>query len=164
GRATFEHVHPDDVPLVRLAFADALAQPALPVKAEFRVRTADGRWVWVEAVGTNHLDNPAVGGVVVNIRDVTERREVEDRLREAGALLEMTGRLARIGGWEYITPADRLTWSEQTYRIHEVSPVEFGPSLASAIDFFAPDARYIIRAAIEKATATSEGWDLVLEF
>ena len=83
GRSTFEHVHPDDLEQVRTAFAHCLAHPGVTAKAEFRVRTADDRWVWLEAIGASHLDNPAVPGVVVNIRDVTERRETEDRLRDA---------------------------------------------------------------------------------
>jgi PAS domain S-box-containing protein len=72
GRSTFENVHPDDRTLVQLTFADTLAHPGLPTKAEFRIQRTDGRWVWLEALATNHLDNPAVAGVVVNIRDVTD--------------------------------------------------------------------------------------------
>ncbi|MBA4067000.1 MAG: hypothetical protein C0501_25480 [Isosphaera sp.] len=164
GGDPFANVHPDDLPLARLVFADVLAHPGVPTRVELRFRTAAGGWVWLEVIGTNFLDRPGVGGVVVNARDVTERRAVETRLREARALLEATGRLARIGGWEYVVPEDRLTWSEQTYRIHEVSPAEFTPTVAAAVDFYAPEARPVIRAAVERAAATGEGWDLVLGF
>ena len=164
GRSTFEHVHPDDLEQVRTAFAHCLAHPGVTAKAEFRVRTADDRWVWLEAIGASHLDNPAVPGVVVNIRDVTERRETEDRLRDAHGLLEATGRLARIGGWEYIIPDDRLVWSEQTYRIHGVTPGQYTPTVADAINFYAPEARPIIREAIERGMGSGAAWNLVLPF
>jgi diguanylate cyclase (GGDEF)-like protein/PAS domain S-box-containing protein len=49
--------------------------------AEYRVRHADGSWRWLEATAKNLLDDPAVGGVVVNYRDVTERRTLEEQLR-----------------------------------------------------------------------------------
>ncbi|MBA4188669.1 MAG: hypothetical protein C0467_11780 [Planctomycetaceae bacterium] len=164
GISTFSHVHPEDITLVQLTFADTLAHPGLPTKAEFRVQTTDGRWIWLEALATNHLEDPAVAGVVVNIRDITERRQVEAQFQETRALLEATGTLARIGGWEYIIPDNRLTWSQQTYRIHEVSPLEYTPSVASAIEFYAPEARPLIRGAFDHALATGEGWDLVLPF
>jgi PAS domain S-box-containing protein len=164
GASAFEYVHPDDLALARLAFADCLAHPTLATRAEFRVRTADGRWVWLEALGTNHLGNPAVAGVVLNVRDVTERRETDNRLRKARELLESTGRLARIGGWEYVIPEDRLVWSEQTYRIHGVTPVAYTPTVADAIDFYAPEARPVIRAAVERGMTTGEPWNLTLPF
>ena len=164
GRPTFEHVHPDDLELVQQAFADCLARPRASARAEFRVTTADGRWVWLEALGTNYLDNAAVAGLVVNVRDVTERRNAEDRLEEARELLELSGRLARIGGWEYVIPEDRLIWSQQTYRIHDVTPGAYTPTVGDAIDFYAPEARPVIRAAIERGMTTGEPWNLVLAF
>ncbi|WP_439621974.1 PAS domain S-box protein [Gemmata sp.] len=164
GRSTFENVHPDDRTLVQLTFADTLAHPGLPTKAEFRIQRTDGRWVWLEALATNHLDNPAVAGVVVNIRDVTDRREVEAQFRETRALLETTAGLARIGGWEYHIPENRITWSQQTYRIHELSPFEYAPHPDNSLDFYAPEGREVMREMGARAAATGEGWDVVLPF
>jgi diguanylate cyclase (GGDEF)-like protein/PAS domain S-box-containing protein len=52
-------------------------------KAEYRFRHKDGSWRWMESIGTYPVDDPAVGGVVITSRDVTERKEAEDKLREA---------------------------------------------------------------------------------
>jgi len=164
GKSTFSHVHPEDLTLVQLTFADTLAHPGLPTKAEFRVQHVDGRWVWLEALAANHLSDPAVAGIVINIRDITERREVEIQFRDTRALLEATGRLARIGGWEYIIAENRLIWSEQTYRIHELSPSEYTPDPATALDFYEPEGRELVRQAGIKAIETGERWDLVLPF
>ena len=46
-----------------------------------RVRRGDNEWTWVEAAATNRLDVPGIDGIVVNARDVTERRLVEEQLR-----------------------------------------------------------------------------------
>jgi diguanylate cyclase (GGDEF)-like protein/PAS domain S-box-containing protein len=51
-------------------------------KAEYRFRHKDGSWRWMESVGTNLLDDPAVEGVVITSRDFTERKEAEEALKE----------------------------------------------------------------------------------
>jgi diguanylate cyclase (GGDEF)-like protein/PAS domain S-box-containing protein len=81
GRSAFELVHPDDVAHVVEAFL-SIAEPGSTACVEFRMLHTDGSWRRVEAVGMNRLDEPAVRGVVVNTRDVTERSEAEAALRE----------------------------------------------------------------------------------
>src|SRR5438067_11681680 len=70
----FEAVaHPDDRPALREAFRRFLAgESEAPV--ECRLPLADGSWRTVEAVGTNLLREPAVGGVMIDFRDVTARK------------------------------------------------------------------------------------------
>jgi diguanylate cyclase (GGDEF)-like protein/PAS domain S-box-containing protein len=79
-----DYVHPDDLPHVLERTDAALSEGGTTTnKAEYRFRHADGSWRWVESVGTYLLDDPAVGGVVVTTRDITDRKEAEERLREA---------------------------------------------------------------------------------
>ena len=63
--------------------------------------------------------------------DIAACAATEGKLRAARALLESTGRMARIGGWEYVIPDHRLVWSEQTYRIHRHHPGGFTPTVAA---------------------------------
>jgi diguanylate cyclase (GGDEF)-like protein/PAS domain S-box-containing protein len=79
-----DHVHPDDLGRVIEETEKALAQGGVATnEAEYRFRHANGTWRWMESEGTYLLDDPAVGGVVVNSRDITERKEADERLREA---------------------------------------------------------------------------------
>jgi diguanylate cyclase (GGDEF)-like protein/PAS domain S-box-containing protein len=79
-----DQVHPDDLPHVLEETEKALSAGGVATnKAEYRFLHKDGSWRWMESVGTYLLDDPAVGGVVVTSRDVTERKEAEDNLREA---------------------------------------------------------------------------------
>jgi diguanylate cyclase (GGDEF)-like protein/PAS domain S-box-containing protein len=79
-----DYVHPDDLPHVLQRTEEALSKGGTTSNtAEYRFRHADGSWRWVESVGTYLLDDPAVGGVVVTTRDITDRKEAEERLREA---------------------------------------------------------------------------------
>ena len=74
-------VHPEDADWMRAALSRLAADPSGTHSGEVRVRHADGRWRWLEVVGSNLLTDPEVGGIVLNCRDVTERRELEDQLR-----------------------------------------------------------------------------------
>src|SRR5918995_1331672 len=79
-----DHVYPDDLPHLLEETERAMAEgKATSNRAEYRFRHADGSWRWVESVGTYLLDDPAVRGVVVTSRDVTERKEAEEKLRQA---------------------------------------------------------------------------------
>jgi PAS domain S-box-containing protein len=93
GRAFLEFVHPDDVEDVAAAFAELLGG-AEKARREARVRRRDGGWLWVEATATNRLEDPRVNGVVLNVRDVSERMHVLDALR---AQVRRQEAIARLG-------------------------------------------------------------------
>jgi PAS domain S-box-containing protein len=81
-RNIFDFVHSEDMERCRALFAAALATPGGRVAAEARLRHKDGSWREIEAVGVNRLKDASVRAVVVNARDVTDRRRAE-RLQQA---------------------------------------------------------------------------------
>lgn len=94
-------------------------------------------------------------------RQLESASALEQKLRASELLLERTGRLAGVGGWELDLRTNEVTWSDQTCRIHNVPP-GFQPSLDEAVNFYDPAARPLIEAALRKAIAGGEGWDLQL--
>jgi PAS domain S-box-containing protein len=88
GQSGFDLVHPDDVGPTQAVLAELTKQPGGTMTTQVRIRHKDGSWRWVEAVGTNLLAEPAVGAVVVNYRDVTERKRAEHELRQQRQWLE----------------------------------------------------------------------------
>ncbi len=87
GDPFMDYIHPDDREHVGQVFAAILAAPRQPHSVETRIRHADGRWRWVDAVGVNLLDDPAVGAVVGNFRDVTERKLAQEAEVSRAAML-----------------------------------------------------------------------------
>ena len=84
GVGVTDLVHPGDLGVLEARAAEVVARPGMSPAAEARVAHAKGGWRHMEIVATNLLGNPAVAGVVVNARDVTERVEVAAQLERAG--------------------------------------------------------------------------------
>ena len=80
GKSPFEMVHPDDLSDLRELFITGSRQPDFMVTREFRLRHKDGSWRIHEATAHNLLHDPAVRGIVVNSRDVTDRKRLERRM------------------------------------------------------------------------------------
>jgi PAS domain S-box-containing protein len=87
GRSTFDLIHPDDVAGVQEIIAREIRTPGTSARLEFRVRHRDGSWRFLEAVARNLLPNPAVAGIVVNSRDITDHKHAEEALRRNEAEL-----------------------------------------------------------------------------
>ena len=83
GESGFREVHPDDREGTAAALAKAVSQPGVPVVYSLRAHHKNGSWRWVENVGTSFLGDPSIAAVVVNSRDVTESRAMENQIRQA---------------------------------------------------------------------------------
>jgi diguanylate cyclase (GGDEF)-like protein/PAS domain S-box-containing protein len=92
----FEVVHPDDLAEAAASFQKLLNSDNVSDLIEMRVRHADGTYHWIEAVANNLLDDPAIGGIVVNVRDVTERKRAEEELARQAMSDSLTGLANRI--------------------------------------------------------------------
>ncbi|MFO0884367.1 MAG: CHASE domain-containing protein [Pirellulales bacterium] len=106
-----------------------------------------------------HDNHGNLNGFMAIESDISERRKAEEQVRSAVAMLSRTGAMAHVGGWELDTVADRLIWSDEVYRIHEL---EVGSPLTveMAISFYAEESQSTITGAVEEGIANGQGWDL----
>ncbi|MGH8857570.1 MAG: PAS domain-containing protein, partial [Polaromonas sp.] len=155
-------VHPGD----RAAFEaghDAAVQAGLPLDLEFRVITSAGEVRWIHQFGRVHgraEGEPATRRAGV-LQDITERKRAELVIARSTELLNRTGALARVGGWEVAVETMTPYWSEEIYRIHGLDPgvdLEF----EEAMGFYAPEAQSVIRAAAQAAFRHATPWDMEL--
>ncbi|MCK4910861.1 MAG: PAS domain S-box protein [Thermodesulfovibrionales bacterium] len=110
-------------------------------------QTGNGRRLIESRVtGIIDRDRRTIGYVLMS-RDVTERDRAEKALRKSEALLNKAQHIAKIGHWELDIKANKLSWSDETYRIFEISPGEFGASYDAFLALLHPGDR----EAVDKA-------------
>jgi PAS domain S-box-containing protein len=86
GQNALNDIHPDDLAMVAQVLAELAASPTgttVQVDLRLEARPGSGQWRWVEATAVNRLADPAVGGIVCTLRDVTEQRAAAAELQAA---------------------------------------------------------------------------------
>lgn len=85
GQDFAEFIHPDDRDYVLREFRERRDKT---VKVEFRLRHRNGHWVWVASIAKDFSNHPLINGIVVNSRNITERKATEERLIRQSAIIE----------------------------------------------------------------------------
>jgi len=79
-------IHPEDREKTRTGLRDIIENQTNG-GTQYRHRHKEGRWIYLEAFGTNQLNNPDIQSVILNVRDITERKKAEEALKESEARL-----------------------------------------------------------------------------
>jgi PAS domain S-box-containing protein len=86
GTHYLDYAHPEDRPAATAGLAELLRDPGKLHVSDFRFRAKDGAWVTLESIARNALDDPAINGIVINSRDITERKHAEDKIAKLNRL------------------------------------------------------------------------------
>jgi PAS domain S-box-containing protein len=97
GKNVMAFVHPDDITGVTTTFQETIREPGAMRSISCRLQHNDGSWRFFEALSKNLLDVPAVAGVVVHARDISERKQVEERFQHQQEVLAQSEKLAAMG-------------------------------------------------------------------
>ncbi|MGI5864897.1 MAG: ABC transporter substrate binding protein [Myxococcales bacterium] len=133
-------VHPDDIENARKDIEKALAIPGGSVRGQHRLRHKDGSWRWIESVIHNHLDDPAIGRLVVTGWDITERKQADearirlleleqDARRQAEAANRSKDEFLAILSHELRTPLTPILGWARLLRTTDMSPEDTDQAL-----------------------------------
>ncbi len=160
---TFMHIaHPDDLQANLEHMKRLKAGKIQTYTIEKRHLHADGTITWINlTVSPMWKKGEPPSRHIAIMQDITERKRVEQSLARTTELLERTGEMAKIGGWELEVASKKLFWSLETCRLFEIES-KTTPSLKQAISFYARKEQQIIRAAVKAAIEHGTAYDLEL--
>lgn len=103
-------------------------------------RHSDGHIFPVEINATHFKDNGKLFGLTV-VRDISERKRIEQALQSSRVALEEAQRIGHIGSWDVDIVNDVLTWSDETFRIWEIDKTKFAATFEAFVDTVHPEDR-----------------------
>jgi PAS domain S-box-containing protein len=122
----------------------------------------EGHRIAVRLTVTAMYDNTgALIGFLGVATNITASEKAKASLASMADLLQRTGEMAKIGGWEVDLQTQQLQWSKEIFAIHEIDSGEL-PTLEQALHFYAPEAIPVIRQAVRKTLDDHTPWDLEL--
>ncbi|MES2192657.1 MAG: PAS domain S-box protein [Pseudomonadota bacterium] len=156
-------VHPDDRERYEAMRAEALRN-GTQLEIEYRIITPAGEVRWMHQRG-QVLVNEAGRTVSRSgvVQDITSRKQSELALAHSTTLLQRTGEMARIGGWEVALGSLEAQWSDELVAIYGLEPGQKLDPL-QALDFYEPDAQPLMHKAVHDAIRHGVAWDLELPF
>ena len=95
GKDPFEYIHPEDLERVKKDLRDVYEKKNEGIPTEFRVRKADGKYLWVDSIGINLLDVAGVNGIVITTRSIQQRKQAEEQINKTLRQLERSEALLR---------------------------------------------------------------------
>ncbi|MBT9494326.1 MAG: PAS-domain containing protein [Paucibacter sp.] len=158
-----DHCHPDDLPRARSLLMQHFFGESAFYDCELRMRHRDGHWVWVLAHGKLYA-RTAEGEplwIAGTHLDISAAKAAAELLQLQQRVLDRAERLAGLGAWEIDMARQALTWSPQTYRLHELDPDQ-AITQEQALSYFPAADRERLLEAMRLAVEASEPWDLNL--
>ena len=159
----YERLHPDDRERVSRMISDSM-QEKKPYRAEYRVLRPDGTIRWLADRGKFHRtangDPQRALGIAV---DFTDLKQAEEARRQKEMELQQTERLAKVGVWQWDPETDRVTWSEELYRIAGLDTSRPAPSYKDHPKLYMPESWERLSHAVKESLQTGAPYELDLE-
>lgn len=121
----------------------------------------DGGKIFV-SISISPIKNEAAGivGVSAIARDITEHRRAEEQLRNSNRMLDEAQRIAHLGSWQLDLETNKLSWTDEIYRIFGLQPQEFGADYESFLEVVHPEDREYVHRAFMTSVEEDRPYDI----
>jgi PAS domain S-box-containing protein len=156
-QSIFDYLHPDDVGDLRLTYAELCAGTLNAFSRQLRARHKDGSYRWLECSYVSALDNPNINGVVVNAREITERKQAEAELAQREEVFKLAADTVNGIIFEWDLTRGVVHRSRGVHDVLGMDPKELQAAGAWSARIHPQDsARYEAKCAA--ALASGRGW------
>ena len=125
GTSGFSTVHPDDLDRVGKVFYSLFDKDNAVKTLEFRYQCKDGSYKPIELTAANLLNDPFIHGVLLNYRDITVRKQIEEELKQTSTRLALATRAGGVGVWDYDIVNNILLWDDQMIALYGLDKKNF---------------------------------------
>jgi diguanylate cyclase (GGDEF)-like protein/PAS domain S-box-containing protein len=155
GTNVFDYINPEEMVRVTEFGNWLLAHPGDHMTVEHRVRHKDGSWPLMEVTSTNLLDNPSVRGIVVNWREITERKVAEETLRASEERFRLLAENATDVIYYYsFFPTPRFEYvSPSTIAVTGYTPENYYADPELLLNMVHPEDRHLFEEAMQPSRA-----------
>ena len=112
GNSALEFIHPDDIVILQKSLKKSL-ETKKPLSFEFRAQNNSGAWMNLLAYAKNLMDDPDINGIVINIWNITKKKHSEKLILEKQKEIELSQKLAKLGGWKININTGTITLSKE---------------------------------------------------
>ena len=152
GKTPFDFMPPEEAERLSKIFSDLIRERKPFDNLENVNVTREGRHVVLESSGVPFFDSgKEFRGYRGMDRDISARKQIEERLRRTGESLAEAQRLAHLGSWDWDVEENRLSWSIEMCRIFGVDPGHFGASFEAFLAAVHPEDGEKVKKAVEEA-------------
>jgi len=125
GTSGFSTVHPDDLDRVGKVFYSLLENENSVKTFEFRYLCKDGSYKPIELTAANLLNDPFIQGVLLNYRDITDRKQIEEELEQTATRLALATTAGGVGIWDWDIDNNVLVWDDQMIALYGLDRKSF---------------------------------------
>ena len=163
GKPFVQAFENEEAAAVQTRFAKYLSGELISGASEYCLRGKDGTMHWMRISSRMAVEDGQPVGLRGSIVDVTDAKTAEAALRESERILNQTGRMARIGGWEHDMQTGEAVWTRELYDIIEIDPKEKPPGVDEHLEYYPPADRARIKSAYDLAVVKGQPFDLELQ-
>lgn len=117
--------------------------------------------VWLAHHHPVKSSDGSVTGIMTVVEDVTEATRLREELRRVKEALDRAQHVSGVGSWEWDIIEDRVWWSDELYRIYELTPTAFEPSFNGFFDMVHPEDRELVRKQLDATLERNDPYRIV---
>jgi PAS domain S-box-containing protein len=161
GKVHGELIHPEDLLAWQAYFGKLLENPGMAIPIEYRKRHADGFWVYMEAIGNSLLQDSTLHGIVINSREIGERKQAEIAVRESEFHYKIMSQITSDFAYSFRRASDGkfvCDWVTEAFtRSTGYVPEELASSGWWNLDLVHPDDRKMLIKELKSCTFSRTG-------